>query len=178
MIMRRWHRWIALPAALLLAFVAVTGVLLHLDMMRLGQNPPGSEAGPPPPVQAIPSDADLAAMIARLADAARKDPSVKVQSLQINLMGPAVTLVAGAGGPPGSPQIKLDAVTGRRIVDPPPPADFHYVLQDLHAGYFLSWPGRIISVLCGISLLVLALTGLQMWWDMRRRRRSSALFWK
>ncbi|SFG42421.1 PepSY-associated TM region [Novosphingobium sp. CF614] len=178
MTMRRWHRWLALPAGLFLAFVALTGTLLHLDMMRLGQHPPGSDTGPLPPVQPIPDDAQLATMITRLADAARRDPSVKVQSLQINLAGPAVTLVAGAGGPPGSPQIKLVAASGRRIVDPPPPADFHYILQDLHAGYFFGWPGRILSVLCGISLLVLALTGLQMWWDMRRGRRSKSLFWK
>lgn len=178
MIVRRWHRWLALPAALFLLFVAFTGVLLHLDMMRLGQDPPGHEPRSSAPSRPIPSDAELAAMIARLADAARKDTTLKVKSLQVDLSGPRVTLVAGAGGPPGSPQIKMDARTGRRIVDPPPPADFHFILQDLHAGYIFGWPGRIVSVLCGLSLLLLAGTGVQMWWDMRRRRRKTALFWK
>lgn len=178
MTLRRWHRWIAFPSAIFLWFIAGTGTLLHLDMMRLGQYPPGSGLDKSMPVRPIPSDAELAAMISRLADAARKDSQLKTQSLQINLTGPRVTLVAGAGGPPGSPQIKLDALTGQRIVDPPPPADFHYILQDLHAGYFLGWVGRILSVLCGLSLFVLSATGLQLWWDMRRRRRRGDLFWK
>lgn len=178
MTMRRWHRWVALPAGLFLFFVAFTGVLLHLDMMRLGQNPPGHEPRRVVPPRPIPTDAELAKMIGWLAEAARNDHSHAVQSLQIDLSGPRIVLLAGAGGPPGTAQIKIDAHTGQRIVDPPPPADFHFVLQDLHAGYFFGWPGRIVSVLCGLSLLVLALTGLQMWWDMRRRRRKPALFWK
>ncbi len=176
MLLRRWHRWIALPAGLFLMFIAATGVLLHLDMMRLGQTPPGHGAPPLPQVQPLPSNAELSAMIGRLADEARRDPELAPQSLQIVLAGPRITLVAGSGGPPGSPQTKFDAVTGERIIDPPPPADFHYVLQDLHAGYFAGWVGRIISILCGLSLFALALTGLQVWWEMARRKKRP--FWK
>lgn len=175
---RRWHRWIALPAGLFMLFIAATGVLLHLDMMRLGQKPAGSEPAELMPASPLPADTELAAMIVRLAEAARRDPSLKVQSLQINLAGGRPILVAGAGGPPGSRQLKLDAATGHRMIEPAPPTDFHFVLQDLHAGYFLGWPGRILSVLSGLSLIVLAATGLQMWWDMRRRRKKSAVFWK
>lgn len=175
--MRRWHRWAAIPAGLFLFFVALTGVLLHLDMMRLGQHPPGHGPQVSEQVQALPSDADLAEMVARLADAARRDPALKVKVLRIDLSGPRVTLVADPGGPPGTPGIRLDAVTGKRIAHPSPAAGYHYVLQDLHAGYALGWPGRILSVLCGISLMVLAATGLQVWWDMRRRRRKAGFYW-
>lgn len=177
-VMRRWHRWLALPAGVFLFLIALTGVLLHLDMMRLGQHPPGHEPSRPVPAQPMPSDAELARMIARIADAARHQPGLGARNLQVDLSGDRITLVAGTGGPPGSPQIKLDAKTGRVVIDPLRPADFHYILQDLHAGYFFGWTGRILSVLCGLSLIVLSVTGLQMWWDMRRRRRKPALFWK
>ena len=176
--MRRWHRLAAIPAGVFLFFIALTGVLLHLDMMRVGQHPPGHEPAHPEAVQRIPSDAELAAMIARIGDAARGQNKVPIHVIQLSLTGSRPTLTAGAGGPPGSAQIKLDALTGQPIVDPPAPRDFHYILQDLHAGYFFGWPGRIISVLCGVSLIVLSLTGLQVWWGLRRRRRKPQLWWK
>lgn len=176
MLMRRWHRWAAIPAAVFLLLIAGTGVLLHLDMMRVGLPPAGSEQEPPPEVQ-IPSNEELAAMIAQLADAARAQDEVAVTSFQINLSGPRPTLVAGAGGPPGSAQVKIDAATGERIIDPPPPADYHYILQDLHAGYYFGWTGRILSILCGLALIILCVTGLQVWWYMRTRGRKG-LYWK
>lgn len=177
--MRRWHRWVAIPAGLILFFVALTGVLLHLDMIRIGQSPPGQEpvrATPPGP---IPSDEELTAMIVRLADAARADPELHASELRIDLTGPQIVLIAGAGvGPgPGRAQIRLDALTGKRLANPPAKADYHYILQDLHAGYFLGWPGRILSIVTGIALLVLGVTGIQLWWTMRKRG-GKGIYWK
>ena len=177
MILRRWHRWIALPSALFILFIAVTGVLLHLDMIRLGHAPPGSE--PPPKVASapMPSDAELAAMMSRITAAARREDGLVVKMVQIDLSGPRITATAGPGGPPGSPQIKIDARTGTRIIDPPPPADFHYILQNLHAGYQFDWLGRIMSIVCGLTLAALSVTGLQVLWSMKRHR-GKGWFWK
>ncbi|MBB3925657.1 putative iron-regulated membrane protein [Sphingobium jiangsuense] len=176
--LRRWHRWAAIPAGLLLFFVALTGVLLHLDMIRLGQQPPGHGTPVRQAAQPLPSNAELAAMVARVADAARADPALEVRTIQIDLTGPRITVGAGAGGAPGGARLLLDARTGERITPPAPPADYHYVLQDLHAGYFLGWTGRILSILCGIALAILSVTGVQLWWDMRRRGRKKGLYWK
>jgi len=175
--MRRWHRWAATPAGLFLFFIALTGVLLHLDMIRLGESPPGSGPQEAPQIQAVPSDEELAAMIARIAGAARSQNAIQVSTLQISLSGPRITLTAGAGGPPGSPQIRLDAASGRPIVGPPPPVNFHYFLQDIHAGYSFGWTGRIVSILAGLALMVLSATGLHMWWTMRRRGKKG-FYWK
>lgn len=175
--MRHWHRWAAIPAGAFLFLVALSGVLLHLDMIRLGQHPPGHDAPRAETVHPLPSDPELAAMVGRIAAAARQQSGVKVKVIQITLAGPRITLSAGSGGPPGSPQIKLDGVSGAPIIDPPQPADFHYILQDLHAGYFFGWTGRVISILTGLALIILSVTGLKLWWDMRRRGKKG-LYWK
>jgi hypothetical protein len=176
--MRRWHRWFGLPSAILLGFVALTGTLLHVDMIRLGQKPPGSDHAIQTPPRKLPSDAELEAMVDALTATARSETDFPVRSLQINLDATHVTLVAADGLAPGSKQIKIDATTGKRIIEPPRPADFHIVLQDLHAGYTFSWGGRIVSLLCGIALLVLSVTGFQIWWDLRKRRKNREFFWK
>ena len=178
MILRRWHRWAAIPAGLFLLFITSTGILLHLDMIRLGQQPPGHAAPVREEVQPLPSDEELAAMVGRIAQVVRKDGTVPVKTIQINLAGPRITVSAGTGGPPGSPQLLIDARTGEKIVLPRPPADYHYILQDLHAGYFFGWPGRILSILSGVALAILSVTGLQLWWDMRRKRKKAGLYWK
>lgn len=176
--MRRWHRWLALPAALFLGFIALTGTLLHVDMIRLGQRPPGADHGARVLPQALPSDTELQAMIATIAASARTYADFPVRSIQINLDATHVTLIASEGLAPGSQQIKIDGKTGKRIVDPVPPVDFHFILQDLHAGYWFGWTGRIVSLLTGVALLVLSLTGLQIWWDVRKRRKDKGFFWK
>lgn len=175
--MRKWHRWVALPAALFMFAIALTGVLLHLDMIRVGQHPPGHEPERPMADTPLPDNQTLAVMVGRVADAARQQPSLKVRTLQINLQGEHIVLTAGPGGPPGTPQLKMDGATGRVIKDPPPPADFHAVLQDIHAGYVFGWTGRILSILSGIALLVLTISGFQMWADMRRKGRKKGLWW-
>lgn len=100
--MRRWHRWFGLPSALLLGFVALTGTLLHVDMIRLGQKPPGSDHGIQAPPRNLPSDAELEAMVGTLAATARSETDFPVRSLQINLDATHVTLVAADGLAPGS----------------------------------------------------------------------------
>lgn len=57
--MRKWHRWAAIPAGLFLFFVSLTGVLLHLDMMRVGASPPGHELPRKIEVQPLPDNARL-----------------------------------------------------------------------------------------------------------------------
>ncbi len=148
--MRRWHRWFGLPSALLLGFVALTGTLLHVDMIRLGQKPPGSDHGIQAPPRNLPSDAELEAMVGTLAATARSETDFPVRSLQINLDATHVTLVAADGLAPGSKQIKIDATTGKRIIEPPRPADFHIVLQDLHAGYTFGWGGGSSACYAGL----------------------------
>jgi uncharacterized iron-regulated membrane protein len=174
--MRKWHRWAAIPAGVFLFFMALTGVLLHVDMMRLGQSPPGHDIPGSKSALPIPNDAELAAMIGRAANAAREEDTVVFKSIKVDLSAPRAIVIAEPIGPTNSQQIKLDAITGARIIDPASPADFHYVLQDLHAGYFFGWTGRILSLISGLAVIVLTVTGLQIWWNMRRRGKKG-IYW-
>lgn len=174
--MRKWHRWAAIPAAVFIFVIALTGVLLHLDMIRVGQHPPGHEDGAPPPVQPLPSSAELSRIMARARAAIATRPDVPVKQITVDFVGPAVSVHAGAGGPPGSPSLLIDAATGRIVPQPAPQRDFHYILQDIHAGYVAGWTGRILSILCGLSLVLLSITGLEMWWTMRKRGKKG-LWW-
>jgi uncharacterized iron-regulated membrane protein len=57
---RRWHRWIAVPAGLVMLLIAVTGLILHVQLM---QNPPQRGPGPPPGgpgMPAAPPSGDIA----------------------------------------------------------------------------------------------------------------------
>lgn len=146
--MRYWHRWAAIPAGLLLFFIALTGVLLHFDMIRVGHAPPGHEPPDSRPVRPLPSNAELGTIIGR-----------------------------AGGDMPGTASLAIDGETGAVLHEAAPPADYHFLLKDLHAGYMWGWTGRVISILTGIALLVLSATGLKLWWDMRRRGRKG-IYWK
>lgn len=175
--MRKWHRWTAIPAGIFMFIIALTGVLLHLDMIRVGQSPPSDESKGPAIVQPLPSNEQMAALMGRVAKAIKDHPSVPVYQIAINLAGPRLTVNAGSGGPPGSPSLLIDGQTGQVIPQVAPPKDYHYILQDIHAGYIGGWTGRIISILSGLSLMLLSISGIQMWWDMRRRGKKKGLWW-
>jgi len=52
-VLRRWHRWIAVPAGLVMLMIAVTGIILHIQLIQKppphGGLPPGAEGMPPSP---------------------------------------------------------------------------------------------------------------------------------
>jgi uncharacterized iron-regulated membrane protein len=181
--MRKWHRWIATVAALFVAFVTITGALMHVDMFISGVPPPGSEPKVPfsGKLAKTLDGQDLAAMTARaVATASTQRPDLKVSRIEIALKdGKAVVTLGGVAA--DEPSLKLDGQTGNPLPPPPPKKkNYHYVLQDLHAGYFLGMPGRILSTLLGLSLLVLSVTGIKLYIDLLRRRRQSGrkgLFW-
>ena len=43
--MRKWHRWISLFSFFFMFFIALTGLLLQLDLYISGHAPPGSPPG-------------------------------------------------------------------------------------------------------------------------------------
>jgi uncharacterized iron-regulated membrane protein len=181
--MRKWHRWIATVAGLFVAFVSITGALMHIDMFISGVAPPGSEPVLPfsgAAAGALDPEA-LAAMTARAVSHAKTQrPDLKVSRIEIALKD-GKTIVTLGGNLPADPSLRLDGASGNPAPPLPPKVkNYHYALQDLHAGYFLGLPGRILSALLGLSLLVLSITGIKLYIDLLRRRRQAGrkgLFW-
>ena len=52
-VLRRWHRWIAVPAGLVMLLIAATGLILHVQLIQSppqrGGPPPGAGGMAPPP---------------------------------------------------------------------------------------------------------------------------------
>ena len=178
--MRKWHRWISSIAGLFLLFVSATGVLLHADMMLRGATLPSENPPPPKTSAAMLDSAQIGAMIAQAVSRARAErPDLPVDHVELSLKKGFIVSIGAAGQEQDA--IKIDGQTGR-VLPPPPrkPKSYHYILQDLHAGYYFGWPGRIMSLLLGASLAVLGLTGLKLWFDLYKRRRQTGrkgLFW-
>ena len=157
--MRKWHRWIATVAGLFVAFVSITGALMHIDMFISGVPPPGSEPPPPPGIAANKLDAAaLGDMVERAASTTRANqPGLDVARIEVALKDGKTVITLG-GADPKSPSLRYDGESGGPAAAlPPKKKNYHYVLQDLHAGYFGGVAGRILSTLLGLSLLVLTL---------------------
>jgi len=173
---RRWHRWAAIPAAVFLMIVSLTGVLIHLDLWRTGTTPPTIEIQNYPPLDPLPPTEDLAKIVTQIADIARDEKGVPVRFISIAMIGGEITAVAGPLPYAAGPHIKMNGRTGERIPPPPQQTSFYVKLQDIHAGYMFGLSGRILSVLCGIALLILCVTGLQVWWDLKKRGKKG-MYW-
>lgn len=179
--LRTYHRWFAILGGIFLAFVALTGVALQLDLWITGTPPPGAERHDvAPPHRAMPDRADVARMTDTVFSAMAKRKDVSVERIEFNFAGPAPVAIIGSANPFGS-AIRIDPRTGAELPIEKVDAGWHGILQDLHAGYFFSWPGRILSVLLGIGLLILSVTGLKVYFDIYLRRRKAGKknpFWQ
>ncbi len=181
--MRSYHRWVGVPAAIFFLFIAFTGIGLQLDLWIQGKAPPGTEAREARPKSPpLPDDEALRAMVTRAADGFRQrhaNEPVHMVEFSFDSQKPVASFRSGSGS--HIVPIRIDLATGREIPPPEPRFNWHNFLQDLHAGYRFGIVGRIISVLAGLSLIILVITGLNVYLDLFRRRRKAGKrnpFWK
>ncbi len=79
-------------------------------------------------------------------------------------------------------KLRLDASTGLPLDERSQTGrrDWHGVLLDLHNGEFAGATGQLVSLACGVALAVLSITGLTVYLQAWRRRRTAGqrgLFW-
>lgn len=182
--MRPLHRWFGLVSAVFMMIIAVTGLALQIDLWATGTPPPGaphSESGAPPSPMAG-SDVDVTAALSdALATLRETRPDFGYSSITISLRSGAPSIEFSKAGPGGARLVTTPAGALTEIAPPLPPQGLHGILQDIHAGYFAGLPGRILSCLMAIALLVFSITGLVMYTDMYRRRRKlgkRGVFWR
>jgi len=178
---RKWHRWIGFPAALFLCWAATTGILVAFTEF-FGEDEALRERTRDlvsPVTLASPTTA-LSEPIARaFREAARRFPSAPVDKVLIQLKGDQPTVTIYTGRPTGGEDRKLvfDARNGA------PLADESYadkpLLYRLHSGEAFGDGGLVVAMFWGLSLIVLTLTGLIIYFLMRRPNLTGIrkIFW-
>lgn len=201
--MRKWHRWISTAAMVLLAWVALTGVLLAIDSMY----PPAGLGGAPAaaPTGQTPADGnaitatqtmDMAAVELWMTSAAQAVLTAEApQSIEIQLhmqdnQPRAQVAVKGSD----TRTITVNVQTGTVLSSIATAAEslpwyqdtasrlrLHDLLQDLHRGTIIGLPGQILDILTGLSFAFLTISGAVMYFQLYLRRRKSGnrqWFWK
>ena len=178
--MRAFHRWFGLVSAVLLTFIALTGLALQVDLIVTGNPVPGSEHVADPAPVALPAARAIGDLTARAIDAARlARPALSINHVELSFTPQGPRALVGLPGP-FADHVMSDPVTGRVLPEHRMTPGWHGWLQDLHAGYRFGIVGRLLSAAMAIALLVLSVTGLVVYVDLYRRRWRAgrrALFW-
>jgi uncharacterized iron-regulated membrane protein len=196
---RALHRSISMSAVIFLSIVTLSGAWLALESLMFGlynsshhtvlpsgRTAPGSlmiDAASPVNDNALPGmlDGTLAAYHAVM-------PGVPMRVVRLrNYAGMSQGVIISGG--PVARQLVFDTSTGRRVslTEPGyPPTGFpfgwqaHQLAKSIHRGDFFGLTGRFMSLLAGLSMVYLSLSGIVMYWNMWKRRRAQGrkkLFW-
>jgi len=182
---RQWHRWFGLPAALFLLFAATTGVLVA-GTEFFGADEARREAlrdVVSPVTAAVPADLRARAVdsvVARaLAAVATRAGDAPVDRITLELKGDSPTVTVFTGKRTGGEDRKftIDA-HGGRIVREEAYADKPFLYR-LHSGEAFGDGGLVAAMAWGLSLVWLTISGLVIYWRMRRRGATGwrRVFW-
>jgi uncharacterized iron-regulated membrane protein len=179
--LRRWHRWIAFPASLLLTFAAITGIVLAATEF-FGADEAERELlrRQPSPVTTQSPDADFAAPLARArAAVAAQLGGAPLDKVEWQFKGPTPTLTFYVGKPTGGEDRRLvvDARTGT-VLRIESYTDKPFMVR-LHSGEWFGDGGLVVAMLWGLSLLLLSVSGVIIYLKMRRPnlRGLRRIFW-
>jgi uncharacterized iron-regulated membrane protein len=179
---RRWHRWIAFPAALFLIFAGTTGVLVAIQEF-FGEEETLREATRDlvSPVSVASEPGMWMGPISRaVANAAQLAPNAPIDKIQTQFKGPSPTVTIFTGKPTGGEDRKLvyNANTGELIANETY-ADKPFLYR-LHSGEAFGDGGLVVAMFWGGALAFLGATGLVIYWTMRGKRELTGLkrvFW-
>jgi uncharacterized iron-regulated membrane protein len=178
---RKWHRWIAFPATLFLLWASITGVILGCTEF-FGADEALREATRSlvSPTNTASPATDWAAPVARALTAVNaKAPSAPIDKIecQFKAENPTVTIFTGKPTGGEDKQFVVSAKTGaiesiEDYVDKP-------FLVRLHSGEAFGDGGLVGSMLWGLALAVLSITGLIIYLRIRRPGLTGIrrLFW-
>ena len=179
---RRWHRWIGLPAAIFLAWSAATGFVVAFqeffgadealrEKLRTVTSPVTTSS------MATAGGADLQRVLAAVAARA---PNAPVDKVIVQFKGdPDPTVSVFTGKPSGGEdkQFVVNARTGA-LVSVEDYADKPFLYR-LHSGEAFGDGGLVFAMGWALALVVMTLTGLVIWWRIRRIGATGIrrLFW-
>lgn len=178
---RKWHRWIGFPAALFLLFAATTGIILAFTEF-FGEAEALREATRDlvsPVTVSTPASAWQDPIARAFAGAVAVNGSAPVDRIEVQFKGDQPTVTLFTGKPTGGEDRKLvfDARTGT-LLQNESYADKPF-LNRLHSGEAFGDGGLVVAMFWGLSLIVLTVTGLIIYWRMRRPGREGLrrVFW-
>jgi len=167
---RKWHRWIGFPAALFLLFAAITGVLVACYEF-FGEEEAAREAARAlvSPVTARTLATASAEPLAKaFASAAAQFGESPVDKVTIEFKGvhPSITIYTGKPGGGEDRKLVFDSATGALVrnaayVDKP-------LIHRIHSGEVFGDGGLVFAMFWGSALVLLTLSGLVIYYQMRR----------
>lgn len=171
---RRWHRWIGAPAALFLVFASMTGVIAA-GTEFFGEDEAVREANRTL-VSAVhtdsPPDAWMGAINAAMTSAAKEAPGAPIDKIAIELKGQAPVITMSLGTKTGGEdrRLVLDARTGKFLrndgyADKP-------FINRVHSGEVFGDGGLVASMLWGLALLALSVSGVTLYWRLAGANRQ------
>jgi uncharacterized iron-regulated membrane protein len=168
---RKWHRWIAFPAAIFLLWAAGTGIVVA------GTEFFGADEAKREALRRMVSSVTTTAPMERLqeplvhafAAVVARAGNVPVDRAEIEFKGESPTIVIFTGKPEGGEDRKfvIDAASGE-ILSVESYADKPFLYR-LHSGEAFGDGGLVVAMFWGLSLVWLTLSGLLIYWRIRRR---------
>jgi uncharacterized iron-regulated membrane protein len=159
--LRRWHRWIGVPAAIFLLFASTTGILVAFTEF-FGEEEALREATRDmvsPVTLDSPQSSWTDPIAAAFATAARQAGGAPVDKVVLQLKGPQPTVDIFLGKPGGGEDRRLviDARTGELLkvasyVDKP-------FLYRLHSGEAFGDGGLVVAMFWGLALALMTVSG-------------------
>ena len=178
---RKWHRWIGFPAALFLLYAAVTGFVLAFNEF-FGEEEARREATRDlvsPMVTTAEPRTWSGPVAAALATVAKQIGSAPVDSIAVAFKGdpPTVTVFTGKPGGGEDRKFVVNARTGE-LIKVETYADKPF-LNRLHSGESFGDGGLVMAMVWALTLIVLTVTGLIIYFILRPKRRSGLqnVFW-
>jgi uncharacterized iron-regulated membrane protein len=176
--MRQWHRWIGLVASVFLLMVGVTGVMLQWEQL-FGEDEAQKEKLHDQ-ISAYSLDSSFTDLSSKLAQAQAtvkaKEGDAKLDKIVWQLKGDHPSFILYTKGKEKQ-KIVVNADTGK-IENQEPYEDESFLLR-LHTGEVFGDGGVIMGMLWGTALVVMTLTGLVIYWKMRRPSAAglNKIFW-
>ena len=178
---RKWHRWIAFPAAAFLLFAAITGVLTAVfeffgeaEALREATRAIVSTVKTDSPAGVWQQPIERA-----MARAAAEAKGAPIDRVQVQFKGPQPTVDIYLGKPDGGEDRRLvfDAKNGALLrtdsyVDKP-------LIHRIHSGEAFGDGGLVFAMLWGTTLAFLTVSGFIIYLTMRRKNRTGLqrVFW-
>ena len=168
-VLRRIHRWIGLLLALPLLLQAATGLIMVVDPFEAAVQGVTS-AGVPLTAPDDLRNVDVESIVANARDAAAENLAPRRWRV---LPGDLVAVdFASPGRPAALEQVVVDAAShGVIAVRQNPDAVYRWV-HSVHETLLMGLAGRRIVGWIGVLLLVLAVTGIPLWWPPRGRIKA------